>query len=187
MDDDFDRWRPNLVRPRRTPPIWHRHWRTARSATKRKRESFPSKATAGTNMVSFSSTDGGASWNASLVVASITDHLVAGSLRTSALPSAIADAGGTVYVVWQDCRFRTGCASNDIVLSTSTDGNTWLRQLAFRSTQRPVRSTISSDRSASILRLQAAAAHLGLTYYYYPVANCTTQHMPADCVIRIVL
>src|SRR5581483_1440561 len=61
----------------------------------------PIEATTGTNMLAFSSTNGGASWNASLVIASITDHLVAGSLRTSALPSAIVDAGGTVYVVWQ--------------------------------------------------------------------------------------
>ena len=34
---------------------------------------------------------------------------VSGGLRTSALPSAEMDRSGTVYVAWQDCRFRTGC------------------------------------------------------------------------------
>ena len=35
------------------------------------------------------------------------------------------DANGQVYVVWPDCRFRSGCSSNDIVMSTSTDGVKW--------------------------------------------------------------
>ena len=38
----------------------------------------------------------------------VTDHGVAGNLRTSPLPSAEVDAEGKVYVVWQDCRFRSG-------------------------------------------------------------------------------
>src|SRR4029450_714171 len=50
---------------------------------------------------------------------------VAGGLRTSPLPSAEMDAAGTAYVVWQDCRFRSGCASNDIILSKSTSETTW--------------------------------------------------------------
>src|SRR5581483_5305356 len=135
----------------------------------------PIEATTGTNMLSFSSTNGGASWNASLVIASITDHLVAGSLRTSALPSAIADAGGMVYVVWQDCRFRNACTSNDIVLSTSTDGNTWLAPARI-----PIDATSSTaDHFIGSLGIDPAtsggSAHLRLTYYYYPVANCTSS------------
>lgn len=135
----------------------------------------PIEATTGTNMLSFSSTNGGASWNASLVIASITDHAVAGSLRTSALPSAVADAGGTVFVVWQDCRFRTGCTSNDIVLSTSTDGNTWIAPARI-----PIDPTISTvDHFIGSLGIDpttsGGSAHLGLTYYYYPVATCTSS------------
>jgi hypothetical protein len=37
-------------------------------------------------------------------------------------PSARVDGAGKVYVVWGDCRFRSGCSSNDIVMSTSTSG-----------------------------------------------------------------
>ena len=44
---------------------------------------------------------------------------------TSPLPSAEMDAAGTAYVVWQDCRFRSGCTSNDIVMSKSTSETTW--------------------------------------------------------------
>ena len=41
------------------------------------------------------------------------------------LPSAEIDAAGKVYVTWMDCRFRSGCTSNDIVMSTSSDGINW--------------------------------------------------------------
>ncbi len=37
----------------------------------------------GTQMLSFTSTDGGANWNAPVTISSITDHAVAGGLRTS--------------------------------------------------------------------------------------------------------
>ncbi len=79
----------------------------------------------GTDMLAFTSIDGGATWNSHVIISSIIDHFVAGGLRTSALPSAEVDATGVVYVVWQDCRFRTACSSNDLVMSTSTDGVTW--------------------------------------------------------------
>ena len=52
-------------------------------------------------------------------------HGVAGGLRDPSLPSAEVDAAGRVYVVWHDCRFRSGCSANDIVMSTTTDGFTW--------------------------------------------------------------
>src|SRR5207249_350612 len=74
---------------------------------------------------SFRSTDGGNTWSAVVTIATISAHGVAGGLRTSPLPSAEMSAGNRVYVAWQDCRFRSGCPSNDIVYSSSTDGQTW--------------------------------------------------------------
>ena len=76
-------------------------------------------------IAAFTSTNGGKSWGRSTTVASISEHQVAAGLRDPDLPSATIDGKGNVYVVWGDCRFRTGCTSNDIVLSTSTNGNTW--------------------------------------------------------------
>jgi hypothetical protein len=74
---------------------------------------------------SFRSIDGGVSWRATVLVSTIQAHPVAGGLRTSPLPSAEIDAAGTAYVAWQDCRFRSGCPSNDIVMSRSTSETTW--------------------------------------------------------------
>jgi hypothetical protein len=132
----------------------------------------PIENATGDGMLAFTSTDGGKSWKASTTISSITDHLVAANLRTSALPSAAIDAAGTVYAIWQDCRFRTGCSSNDLVMSTSGDGTTWTTP-----TRIPIDAITSTvDHFIPGLAVESATsgstAHLALTYYYYSTANC---------------
>ena len=73
----------------------------------------------------FKSTDGGKTRSAPITVAAINKHGVSGGVRALPLIGAQIDAWGKVYVVWADCSFRTNCSSNDIVMSTSTDGSTW--------------------------------------------------------------
>ncbi|HEV8603352.1 MAG TPA: sialidase family protein [Gaiellaceae bacterium] len=124
---------------------------------------------------SFRSTDGGASWSTVTTVANITEHGVAGGLRTSPLPSAEVDGSGRVYVVWQDCRFRASCAQNDIVVSTSTDGLTWsaVTRIPIDATTSTVDHFIpgiAADTSTS-----GSSAHLALGYYYYPVSSCSSS------------
>lgn len=122
---------------------------------------------------SFSSTDGGATWGSIVQVATVSTANEAGGLRSGALPTAQEDAAGTVYVIWEDCRFRSNCASNDLVMSTSSDGNTWTTPVRI-----PIDSVSSgADHFIPGLAIDpvtsGASAHLALTYYYYPVANCT--------------
>jgi len=129
----------------------------------------------GNGIQAFSSTDGGNTWGNLVTVSSINDHGVAGSLRTSPLPSADVDNVGTVYVAWQDCRFRTSCRSNDIVFSSSTDGKTW--SAVSRIPIDPTTSTI--DHFIPGLAVDhttgGSTAHLALTFYFYPVSNCTSS------------
>jgi hypothetical protein len=120
----------------------------------------------------FRSTNGGASWGQNVFVAGQTMRGVVG-MRDPPLPSAEVDGAGKVYVVWHDCQFRSGCSSNDIVMSTSTDGATWTPKT--RIPIDPVDSGrdhflagIAADRATS-----GSTAHLALGYYYYPVANCS--------------
>jgi hypothetical protein len=132
----------------------------------------PIEAWTGASQIAFTSTNGGASWNAAVTISTITDHFAAGMLRTSPLPSAAVDGLGTVYVVWQDCRFRTSCASNDLVLSTSNDGNTWTAPARI-----PIDAlTSNADHFIPGLAVDPATAgstaHIGLTYYFYPATNC---------------
>jgi hypothetical protein len=123
----------------------------------------------------FVSTNGGTSFTGPSTVSSISLHGVAGSLRTPPLPSADVDAGGKVYTVWHDCRFRSGCSSNDIVMSTSTNGTSWTSVVRI-----PIDDTSSGvDHFLPGIAVEpgtsGATAHLAVNYYFYPVANCSSS------------
>jgi hypothetical protein len=127
----------------------------------------------GNGIQTFTSTDGGSTWGKVITISSQIDHAEPGDLRNIGLPVAAVDGGGTVYVAWQDCRFRTRCAENDIVLSTSTDGNTWTAPA--RVPEDPVTSSIDhflpgldADKTTS-----GSGAHLALIYYTYAQSSCT--------------
>ena len=126
-------------------------------------------------LLAFNSTDGGATWSATTTITTISNHTVAGGLRTGPLPSAEIDAAGKVYVVWQDCRFRRGCKSNDIVMTTSTNGTAWTAV-----TRIPIDATGSKvDHFIPGLAVDSttsgSTAKLGLAYYYYPSSACTVS------------
>jgi BNR repeat-like domain len=129
---------------------------------------------------SFSSDDGGVTWNASVQISTRSSHRVPG-LRTSPLPSAEINRDGTVYVVWQDNRFEPGGTANDIVLSTSSDGITW--SPVSRIPLDPVGSNVdhfipglAADRTSA-----GANTVLALTYYFEQPAGC----VGATCQIQV--
>jgi hypothetical protein len=121
----------------------------------------------------FSSTNGGTSWSAVTTIATIRHHIVAGGLREGPLPSAEIDRAGRVYVAWADCRFRTSCSANDIVLSHSRNGT----GTSWSSVKRvPIDATTSGiDHFIPGLAVNKATsgstAQLGLTYYFYPAGS----------------
>jgi hypothetical protein len=129
---------------------------------------------------SFRTTNGGTSWSSTVLVSSISHHTVAGALRESPLPSAEADGAGTVYVAWADCRFRSGCPSNDIVVAKSTSETTWAAPIrvpidATSSTVDHFVPGIAVDNSTS-----GATARIGLAYYFYPAASCSASTCQLD-------
>lgn len=135
----------------------------------------PIRAPFMTDILAFRSTDGGTTWSSPIQIATISHHTIGPSdmpFRTINFPSADVDRDGVVYVAWEDCRFRRKCASNDIVMSKSTDGVSWSSP-----TRIPI-DRVSSKVDHFIPGLgidpttTGAGAHLGLTYYYYPRADC---------------
>ena len=131
------------------------------------------------------STNGGVKFGQALVITSISAADDPGNIRSGPLPSAEISGDGTIYVVWEDCRFRAGCPNagtpNDLVYVTSSNGTTW--SAVKRIPIDPVGSTVDHfipgvgvDRGTS-----SAGTHIGVTYYFYPTTNCTL----ATCQLHV--
>ncbi len=129
----------------------------------------------GNEMQGFTSTDGGTSWNKSFVISNVNTFQDNSGLRSSGLPfpSTGIDKSGKLYVVWSDCSFRKNCSTNDIVMSTSTNGTKWTK--AVRIPIDPLNSTVDHfipglgvDRATS-----GKTAHLTSTYLYFPKSSCS--------------
>ena len=129
---------------------------------------------------SYVSTNGGASYTGPFSISSFQQHFVAGGLRSPNLISAEVDGAGKIYVVFYDCRFRSGCSSNDIVMSTSTNGQTWTP--VVRIPIDPTSSTVDHflPGIGVDVTTSGATAKLGVNYYYYPQANCSATTCQLD-------
>ena len=76
-------------------------------------------------------------------------------------------------MVWEDCRFRGSCSTNDLVYSTSSDGTHWSAV-----TRVPIDSTTSMvDHFIPGIGIDpetsGSAAHVAITYYFYSNTKCT--------------
>jgi hypothetical protein len=126
-------------------------------------------------VMAFKSTNGGSSWSAPVAVAPINEHGVGGGMRAFNLIGAQIDGGGRVYVSWFDCSFRPGCSSNDIVFSTSDDGTTW--SAPSRVPIDAVSSTVDHFTAGWAIdpATSGSTAHVSITYYFFPIASCTSN------------
>ncbi len=127
------------------------------------------------SMIAFHSTDGGATWTAPITITIPQYHTDAGGIRSGPLPSAAIDGAGNVWVVWEDCRFRSGCATNDLVYSTSADGINWSPV-----TRIPI-DDVSSTADYFIPGIgidpatSGTSAHVAIHYYFYSQTNCAVS------------
>ena len=74
------------------------------------------------------SNDGGASFAPRETVSSYSNRLYSFApdrFRGTPVPTVAVDAAGTVLAAWHDCRYRAGCAGNDVVLTTSAAPGAW--------------------------------------------------------------
>jgi hypothetical protein len=110
---------------------------------------------AGTGMVSLTSGDGGVTLDPPVTIAPLRAR-DARPFRAPPLIAADADAQGRVVAVWQDCRFRTTCTGNDVVLSRSADGTAW---------SEPVRITSGRNAVLPTLGVEPETGRLAVAYY----------------------
>jgi hypothetical protein len=133
------------------------------------------------SMQAFSSTNGGTSWSAPVTISSIQAHTDAGGLRSGPLPSAAVDGAGNVWVVWEDCRFRSSCSTNDLVYSTSSDGTHWsaVTRVPIDPTTSVVDHFIPGIGIAP--ETSGSSAHVAITYYFYSNTKCTRS----TCMLNV--
>jgi hypothetical protein len=127
------------------------------------------------------STNGGVSFGTAFVITNITAFNDPGNIRSGPLPSAEISGDGKIYVVWEDCRFRANCYTNDLVYTTSTNGTSWtaVQRIPIDATNSTVDHFIPGvgvDRNSS-----GTAIRVGVTYYYYPNVSCTFS----TCQLRV--
>ncbi len=134
----------------------------------------------GTNMLSFLSKDGGLHWSKTVVISPVHNYV---------LSTAAIDGADTIYVVWVDCMFEKQCINqgggedarlqpanpadqqNDLVMSTSTDGVHWSAPRLIPADPLAGGTTHAITGLGIDHNTWGSAAHLALTYYYYPT-NC---------------
>jgi hypothetical protein len=121
------------------------------------------------------SKNGGAKFGQAFVITNITAFNDPGNIRSGPLPSAEISGDGKIYVVWEDCRFRSGCTTNDLVYTTSTNGTTWTAVQRIPTDPGGVSGTqdtfipgVAVDKATS-----GANIHVAVAYYYYPNVGCT--------------
>jgi hypothetical protein len=116
------------------------------------------------------SNDGGATFSERERVSSVGIHprpVTPTRLRSFTLPTATVDAAGVVYVAWSDCRFRNGCATNDIVWSRSTAPGVWtpIRRVPL--------APLTSQLDLTLPDLAVSGRRLALAYYAVSSPDCT--------------
>jgi hypothetical protein len=132
------------------------------------------------------STNGGVRFGQAFGITAIPAAVDPGSIRSGPLPTAEIAGDNTIYIAWEDCRFRAGCPAagtpNDIVYVTSSNnGTTWsaVKRVPIDATDSTVDHFlpgIAVDRATS-----GVNTHVGLVYYYYPDTHCT----PFTCQLNV--
>ncbi len=137
---------------------------------------------AGTTIVAYQSTNGGATFSNAATIAPTLHHDVVGGIRDRPKPSIAVDAAGRVYTAWFDCAFRSGCTNNDIVWIKSDDGVAWsgLQRVDVD----PLSSTV--DHFIAGLGVKpgtaGATAQLDLVFFQMPNAVCSTSTCAVSAV-----
>jgi hypothetical protein len=108
-----------------------------------------------TGMVSVTSTDGGVTLDPAVTISQLTSRN-ARPFRSPPLIAADVERSGSVLTAWQDCRFRTNCAANDVVISRSADGKTW---------SAPMRVTSGRNAVMPTIGVEPGTGRLAIAYY----------------------
>ena len=132
------------------------------------------------------SSDGAATFTERERVSGLAFHnrpLEPDRFRAFTLPTATVDAAGTVYAAWFDCRFRAGCATDDIVISHSSAPGRWTAARRVPLGRLGSATDFVVPDLAVDPNSRGSRARLALTYHAVSSADCTE----ASCLLDVYL
>jgi hypothetical protein len=108
-----------------------------------------------------------------------------GVMRQDPFPSAAVSLDGTISVVTYDCRFRAGCATNDIVMTTSKDGMNWtpIARIPIDSVDSGVDHFVAGIGAPGFFDIfwGASPSEVAVNYYYSPNATTCVPSSTVGC------
>lgn len=123
--------------------------------------------------------DGGVTFSPPVQVAQIRSTELPG-VRAEALPSVAVDRAGNLYATWHDCRFRTGCTANDVVLARSRDGVSW--SAPTRASHQVSASDFNAFTPAIAADPSSPAGRVRLAITYYSLRSESCRFVPCGVV-----
>jgi hypothetical protein len=138
-------------------------------------------------LYSIESTDGGQTLQQTVDITAeqVAYPVEGGYMRQDPFPSASVSIDGTISVVTYDCRFRTNCATNDIVMTTSKDGVNWspIERVPIDPLDSGVDHFVAGIGAPRFLDIIQGAAPdaLAVNYYYVPDGATCDPTSAAGC------
>jgi hypothetical protein len=134
-------------------------------------------------MATFASRNGGRSWGASSTISDVRRSDRELPVRDPGFPSATVGADGSITVAWSDCRFEPSCAVDDIVASSSPDGETWSRpEIAVRAD--PATGTSLATPGIAV-RSRGKGTQRAIVYYAVSGTRCSKFSKAAACSVTV--
>jgi hypothetical protein len=134
-------------------------------------------------IAAFATSDGGRSWGSSSTIAEVRRSPRELPVRDPGFPSAGIGADDTIYVAWSDCRFEPSCALDDIVMSSSIDGETW-RQPAVAARADPATAT-SLVTPGIAVRSRGHKSQEAIVFYAVGGPRCSKFSRPSTCSVTV--
>ncbi len=131
----------------------------------------------------FATSDGGHSWGGSSTIAKVRRSPRELPVRDPGFPSAAIGDDGTIYVAWSDCRFEPSCALDDIVVSSSPDGQTWT-QPAIAARADPATAT-SLVTPGIAVRSWGHNSRKAIVFYAVGGTQCSKFSQPSTCSVTV--
>jgi hypothetical protein len=134
-------------------------------------------------IAAFATLDGGRSWGSSSTISKVRRSQRELPVRDPGFPSAAIGADGTIYVAWSDCRFQPSCALDDIVVSSSIDGETWT-QPAVAARADPATAT-SLVTPGIAVRSRGRTSEEAIVFYAVGGTRCSKFSRPSSCSVTV--